>query len=86
MRDLIDQLDSSLAQPLYFLSLFTALAVPDIAGALDSDDGLANGGRYGAWYDKWAKPQFGKILRATLPPQVAALTGTLDPPMTGEAC
>ena len=43
MRALVDQLEQSLASGQYFLSLFTALALPDIAAALDAPDGLATG-------------------------------------------
>lgn len=86
MRDLVDQLEASLEQPIYFLSLFMALVVPDIAGALESADGLASGKKYAAWYDKWARPQYGAVLRENLPPQAAAHAGGSESPMTGEAC
>jgi hypothetical protein len=45
MRLLLDQLEQSLNSGHYYLSLFTALTLPDIAGAMDSDDGLATGAR-----------------------------------------
>jgi len=86
MRDLIDQLELSLQHPFYFLSLFMALAIPDIAGALDSDDGCANGKRYVRWYDQWARPQFGVLLKQTLPPEAAAHLDDVQSPMTGEEC
>jgi hypothetical protein len=35
VRDVISQLERSLDHPVYFLSLFAALAIPDIGGALD---------------------------------------------------
>lgn len=85
MRDVIDQLERSLDQPLYFLSLFAALAVPDIAGALESEDGLASGERYKAWYERWARPQFPKMLRATLRPEIRDHV-TVENPLTGDAC
>jgi hypothetical protein len=42
MRTLIDQIESSLGSGAYYLSLFGALAIPDIAGALSSEDGEAS--------------------------------------------
>lgn len=54
MRTLIDQLEASLGSKLYFLSLFAALALPDIAGALGSKDGDATPQKYADWYDEWA--------------------------------
>jgi len=41
MRLLLDQIEQSLNHKLYYLSLMAVLAIPDIAGALDSDDGCA---------------------------------------------
>ena len=46
MRALVDQVEHSLASGQYFVSLFTALALPDIAAALDAPDGLATRKRY----------------------------------------
>jgi hypothetical protein len=57
LRDVIDQIEQSLQTRLYYLSLFAALAVPDIAGALEAPDGQANGDRYAAWYEQWARPR-----------------------------
>lgn len=86
MRTLVDQIERSLDQPFYFLSLFGALAVPDIAGALGSEDGLASGKKYAAWYDQWVRPQFAKTLRASLPPEMADRLTSVESPLTGEAC
>lgn len=85
MRELIDQLERSLDQRLYFLSLFGALAVPDIAGALESDDGVASGERYKAWYERWARPQFPKMLKASLRPEVRDHVN-VENPLTGDLC
>jgi len=62
VRDVISQLERSLDHPVYFLSLFAALAIPDIGGALDSEDGSASGERYKSWYEHWARPQFQKMV------------------------
>lgn len=50
--DLLDQIAASLKTNFYYLSLFGALAIPDMAGALDAPDGVANKKRYAAWFEK----------------------------------
>lgn len=92
MRALVDQLEQSLASGQYFLSLFTALTLPDIAAALDAQDGLANRRRFVSWYDKWVRPQFAEAILAklpqTLPPEQreCVKNGLQQPPLDGEAC
>jgi len=51
MHDLLDQIDSASAAHLYYVALCSALAVPDIAGALQSPNGLATGQNYADWFD-----------------------------------
>lgn len=43
---------------LYFVALLSALALPDICGALESTDGLASGQKYKDWFDKWVSPKY----------------------------
>ena len=43
---------------LYFISLMSALAMPDICGALESSNGLATGAKYKSWFDKWVSPKY----------------------------
>jgi len=92
VRALVDQLEQSLASGQYFLSLFTALTLPDIAAALDAPDGTANGQRYASWYDKWVRPQFAEAILALLPPSMPAeereyvKQGLKQPPLDGDAC
>lgn len=92
MRALIDQLEQSLASRQYFLTLFTALTIPDIAGALDAPDGLANGQRYTSWYENWVRPQFAEATLASLPSSLPPdqreyIKKELQKPlMDGEAC
>ena len=40
----------------YVLALLGALCLPDIAGAMGSDDGRAAKDKYIGWYDKWVEP------------------------------
>ncbi len=86
MRTLIDQLERSLESGLYYLSLFGALAIPDIAGALNSDDGQANGERYKSWYEEWVRPRFNEIALENMPPEHRQYVGELENPLTGDTC
>lgn len=58
MEEFLDQLDKVANSGFSYVSLFTALTVPDICGALEVDDGLAKGDRYRAWFDKWVAPKY----------------------------
>ncbi len=86
MRTLIEQVERSLQPGLYYLSLFGTLAIPDIAGALDSEDGQANGERYKAWYEEWVRPRFGEKVLEMLPPEARQFVRELENPLTGDAC
>lgn len=51
---LVNQVGLTADNPnLYFIALMSALSLPDICGALESDDGRASGARYKAWFDQW---------------------------------
>lgn len=50
MEEIIRQIRVASASGLYYLALFGALALPDICGALDSDDGRASRSKYKAWF------------------------------------
>lgn len=56
MRDVLNQMKSANGAGLYYVALFSALAIPDICGALESQDGTANGQRYRAWFDPGFHP------------------------------
>jgi hypothetical protein len=86
LRSLLNQLEKSLEANLYYVSLMTALTIPDIAAALESDDGLAKGSRYVAWYEKWVRPRFSELVMASLPEDVRQHMQNLENPLTGEAC
>jgi len=58
MTDLIAQTRAAFAADLYYISLFSALSIPDICGAVDSTDGTASGARYRAWYTKHVLPRY----------------------------
>lgn len=73
MDTLISQTRTAMTSGLYYVSLMTALTVPDIAAALESADGRATGPNYVRWYDAWVRPR----LRERRP---------RENPFTGEAC
>ena len=53
MNDFLLQIREGLNKNLYLLSLFSALAIPDICGAMSSENGEANAEKYKAWFDKY---------------------------------
>ena len=69
MLTLINQIEGSLSSGLYFLSLYTALTIPDIAGALGSENGEASGAKYASWFEQWVRPRFLENVLASLPPE-----------------
>jgi len=58
MHDLTEQIRKASTGGLYYIALFGALALPDICGALESDDGLANKQRYIQWFDAHVAPEY----------------------------
>jgi len=58
MRDVLAQLRESLDANLYYLSLFVALSIPDICGAIDSENGEASGKKYAQWFDRYVAPKY----------------------------
>jgi hypothetical protein len=86
MRTLISQIESSLGSGAYYLSLFGALAIPDIAGALSSQDGEASGKKYVEWYEQWVRPRFAEVVRASVPEHARSYVKDIESPLTGDAC
>jgi hypothetical protein len=86
MHTLIDQIETSLGSGLYFLSLYTALTIPDIAGALSSENGEASGTKYAAWFESWVRPRFFETVLASLPPEHRQHIKPIENPLTGDAC
>lgn len=58
MRDVLAQIRQALGANLYYLALFAALAMPDICGAIDAEDGQATGRTYAEWFDKYVAPKY----------------------------
>ncbi len=51
--DLLSQIQISTGSRQYYVALLAALAFPDIAGAIDSDNGRATGEKYAKWFDEY---------------------------------
>jgi len=64
MRDLLEQIQRGLELNLYYLSLFVALTIPGICGAMASEDGLATGDKYKNWFDQYVAPKYHVFLTA----------------------
>ncbi|MGO9964937.1 MAG: hypothetical protein ACLPUG_16115 [Acidimicrobiales bacterium] len=57
MDDFLGQLEAAASDSrLYYVALLGALVIPDICGALESQNGLASGLRYKRWFDTHVAP------------------------------
>jgi len=83
---MIDQIEASLSSGLYFLSLYSALTIPDIAGALSSENGEASGAKYAAWFEQWVRPRFFETILSSVPLEHRQFINPIENPLTGEAC
>lgn len=71
MRDLLNQIQEAVNGHAYYLALYASLTIPDICGAMESENGQATKSKYIAWFDKYVAPKYFACGQATL---------------TGEAC
>ena len=62
MRDFLTQIKNGLEADLYLLSLFSTLAIPDLCGALSSENGEASSEKYKGWFDKYVAPRYNGFL------------------------
>ncbi len=62
MQDVIQQVRDANGQGLYYVALFSALALPDICAALESADGQASKNKYVAWFDTHVAPSYNGFL------------------------
>jgi hypothetical protein len=58
MEELFGQIAIAAQNGLYWLALAGALVIPDMCGALDSEDAIAHGHQYIAWFDKFVAPRY----------------------------
>ncbi|MDI6742890.1 MAG: hypothetical protein QMD11_09125 [Smithella sp.] len=58
MKEFLEQIRETLDSGQFYLALFCCLALPDICGAISSEDGLASGSKYKAWFDRYVSPKY----------------------------
>ncbi len=58
MQELLEQIKKGLDEDLYYLSLFSVLALPDLCGAMDSNDGRASEKKFIKWFDEYVAPKY----------------------------
>lgn len=58
MRDLLDQVHAAVTSGHYYLSLYPALCLPGICGAMESENGWDTREKYISWYDEWVARKF----------------------------
>ena len=71
MRDLLTQIEGAVGANAYYLALYAGLTIPDICGAMESEDGQATKAKYVAWFDKFVGGHY--VVRG-------------NPTLTGEVC
>jgi len=52
------QITRGLERGFHYLAVVTALTLPDICGALESEDGWATKPRFVAWWEQWMAPRY----------------------------
>ncbi len=55
---LLEQIEKCVNQKLYYVAIVASLAIPDIGGAIDSNNGKATSLKYQGWFDKYAAPKY----------------------------
>jgi hypothetical protein len=61
MDTILEQIRNALDRRLHYLAVASALTLPDICAALESEDGETKKERYRAWYDLWLGPRYPMI-------------------------
>ena len=62
MQDVIQQIRAANGAGLYYVALFSALALPDICAALESANGQASKDKFIAWFDAHVAPRYNGFL------------------------
>ncbi len=70
MRDLICQIERAIQARSYYLALYVTLMLPDICGAMESDDGLSKRARFVKWFEKYVAPAYTAYGQRTLTGEV----------------
>ncbi|MEK6759104.1 MAG: hypothetical protein AABY51_04975 [Deltaproteobacteria bacterium] len=59
MEEFLNQIEDSYKIGHFYLALFCCLTLPDICGAISSDDGIATGQKYKNWFNTYVAPNYG---------------------------
>lgn len=70
MRDLLNQIQGAVNGHAYYLALYASLTIPDLCGAMESDDGQATKTKYIAWFDNYVASKYFACGNATLTGEV----------------
>tara|TARA_R110002033_G_scaffold105115_1_gene152476 strand:+ start:265 stop:777 length:513 start_codon:yes stop_codon:yes gene_type:complete len=62
MEELIKELKMAIENKLYFISMNTALLIPDICSALQSSNGQTTGKKYANWFNEYLGEKYNDIL------------------------
>ena len=54
----LEQIEKCVSLELYYVAIMACLALPDIAGSIDSNEGKADGSKYQDWFDKYVAPKY----------------------------
>ena len=65
MRNFLDQIQIALENNSYYLALFSSLAIPDICGALGSNNGIATKDKYIQWFNKYVGEIYRNFITGT---------------------
>jgi hypothetical protein len=71
--DLVQQMRLALAAGAYMPSLMVALTIPDICGAVSSDNGRSSGAKYKSWLTEWVRLVEHPAIDTSLGPDEAEL-------------
>lgn len=58
MRDFLRQIRLAIDANLYFVALFSVLAIPDLCGAISSKGGTSSKKKYIEWFDKYVAANY----------------------------
>lgn len=58
MEEFLEQIEKAMENGQFYLALFCSLTLPDICGAISSENGEANNKKYKDWFDKYISPKY----------------------------
>ena len=62
MKKFIEQIKKAYTNDMYYLALNSSLILPDICGALESDNGIAHKDKYIKWFNTYIAPKYNDFL------------------------